>query len=87
MLHCCVCMWPLLVAGNTVVWELIWLLCVEPLIVESGQPPYNGQTVHRLPPYISTSEGGTTSEQWTNTCPQRVHYSEVPFTICCMVDM
>ena len=50
---------------------------VEPLITDtpkSGQPPYNGHTVHPLPilycPYISTS---TTSEQWTKhsspTCP------------------
>ena len=42
---------------------------VEPLIMDtlkSGQPPYNGQTVCPLPnPYISTSEEGTTSEQWT----------------------
>ena len=39
---------------------------MDPL--KSGQPPYNGQTVHPLPiycPYISTSEEGTTSEQWT----------------------
>ena len=52
---------------------------VEPLIMDtlkSGQPPYNGQTVCPLPiycPYISTSEEGTTSEQWTKclspTCP------------------
>ena len=41
---------------------------VEPLIMDtlkSGQPPYNGQTVHPLPIYCSTSEEGTTSEQWT----------------------
>ena len=44
---------------------------VEPPIMDtpkSGQPPYNGQTAHPLPiycPYISTSEQGTTSEQWT----------------------
>ena len=44
---------------------------VEPPIMDtlrSGQPPYNGHTVHPLPiyyPYISTSEEGTTSEQWT----------------------
>ena len=43
---------------------------------KSGQPPYNGHTVHPLPiycPYISTSEEGTTSE---NVCPnviQRFH--------------
>ena len=43
---------------------------VEPPIMntrKSGQPPYNGQTVRPLPthcPYISTSEEGTTSEQW-----------------------
>ena len=52
---------------------------VEPLIMDtpkSGQPPYNGHTVHPLPiycPYISTSKKGTTSEQWTKfsspTCP------------------
>ena len=43
------------------------------LPLKSGQPPYNGQTVHPLPiycPYISTSEEGTTSEQWTkHSCP------------------
>ena len=36
--------------------------------LKSGQPPYNGQTVHPLSiycPYISTSEEGTTAEQWT----------------------
>ena len=44
---------------------------VEPLITDtlkSGQPLYNGQIVHPLLiycPYISTSEEGTTSEQWT----------------------
>ena len=44
---------------------------VEPLIMDtpkSRQPPYNGQTVRPLPiycPYISTSEEGTTSKQWT----------------------
>ena len=44
---------------------------VEPLIMDtlkSGQPPYNGHTVHPLPiycPYISISKEGTTSEQWT----------------------
>ena len=44
---------------------------VEPPIMDtlkSGQPPYNGQTVHSLAiycPYISTSEERTTSEQWT----------------------
>ena len=44
---------------------------VEPLIMDtlkSGQPPYSGQTARPLPiycPYISTSEQGTTSEQWT----------------------
>ena len=44
---------------------------VEPLITDtlkSGQPLYNGQTVHPLPkycPYISTSEEGTVSEQRT----------------------
>ena len=52
---------------------------VEPLIMDtpkSGQPPYNGQTVrplHIYCPYISTSEEGTTSEQWAKcsspTCP------------------
>ena len=52
---------------------------MEPLIMDtlkSGQPPYNGHTVHPLPmycPYIPTSEEGTTSEQWTKcsspTCP------------------
>ena len=52
---------------------------VEPPIMDSpksGQPPYNGHTVHYLPmycPYIPTSEEGTTSEQWTKclspTCP------------------
>ena len=43
---------------------------------KSRQPPYNGQTVRPLPiycPYISTSEEGTTSKQWTKcsspTCP------------------
>ena len=61
-----------------------WITTVEPLIMDtlkSGQPPYNGHTVHPLPiycPYISTSEEGTISEQWTNTRPQHVHYSEVP---------
>ena len=57
---------------------------VEPLTMDtlkSGQPPYNGQTVHPLPiycPYISTSEEGTTSEQWTkHSSPiiQRFHYT------------
>ena len=44
---------------------------VEPLIMDtlkSGQPLYNGQIFHPLPKYcryISTSEEGTTSEQWT----------------------
>ena len=44
---------------------------VEPLIMDtlkSEQPPNNGQTVRPLPtycPYISISEEGTTSEQWT----------------------
>ena len=36
--------------------------------LKRGQPLYNGQTVHLLPiycPYISTSEEGATSEQWT----------------------
>ena len=49
---------------------------MEPLIMDalkSGQPPYNGQTVHPLPIILSTSEEGTTSEQWTKrsspTCP------------------
>ena len=44
--------------------------------LKSGQPPYNGQTARPLPiycPYISTSEQGTTSEQWTKclspVCP------------------
>ena len=39
----------------------------------SGQPPYNGHTVHPLPiycPYISTSEEGTTSEQWAKCSSQ-----------------
>ena len=48
---------------------------VEPLIMntlKSGQPPYNGQTVHppACCPYISTSEEGTTSEQWTKHSSQ-----------------
>ena len=49
---------------------------VEPLIMDTPKSPYNGQTVCPLPiycPYISTSEEGTTSEQWTKcsspTCP------------------
>ena len=48
-----------------------------PIIVEpqtlriSGQPPYNGQTVHPLPIYIPLNSG-------QNTRPQCVHYSEVP---------
>ena len=56
-----------------------FLTTVEPLIMDtpkSRQPPYNGQTVRPLPiycPYISTSEEGTTSKQWTKcsspTCP------------------
>ena len=55
------------------------LYTVEPLIMDTlkiGQPPYNGHTGHPLPiycSYISTSEEGTTSEQWTKclspTCP------------------
>ena len=35
--------------------------------LKSGQPPYNGQTVHPLPsncPYISNSKEGTTSKQY-----------------------
>ena len=54
-------------------------ITVEPLIMDtpkSRQPPYNGQTVRPLPiycPYISSSEEGTTSKQWTKcsspTCP------------------
>ena len=58
---------------------LIASYTVEPLVmdtVKSGRPPYNGHTVHPLPlycHYISTSEEGTTSEQWTKcsspTCP------------------
>ena len=47
---------------------------VEPLIMDtlnSGQPPYNGHTVHPLPccPYISTSGEGTTALQWTKCSP------------------
>ena len=48
---------------------------VEPLIMDtpkSGQPPYNEQTAHPLPRYclyISTSEEGTTAEQWTKCSP------------------
>ena len=41
--------------------------------LKSGQPPYNGHTVHPLPlycPYISTSEEGITSEQWTKHLAQ-----------------
>ena len=51
--------------------HLVLQYTVEPLIMDtlkSGQPPYNGHTVYPLPiycPYISTSEEGTTSEQWT----------------------
>ena len=51
-----------------------WVQLMDTL--KSGQPPYNGHTVHPLSiycPYISTSEEGTTSEQWTKysspTCP------------------
>ena len=56
--------------GTNVV-KLDKVYTVEPLIMDtlkSGQPPYNGHTVRPLPlycPYISTSEEGTTSEQWT----------------------
>ena len=48
---------------------------VELLIMDtpkSGQPPYNGHTVHPLPiycSYISTSEERMTSEQWTKCLP------------------
>ena len=58
---------------------VMYMYTVEPLIMDtpkSRQPPYNGQTVRPLPiycPYISTSEEGTTSKQWTKcsspTCP------------------
>ena len=56
-----------------------YLSTVEPLM--SGQPPYNGQTVHPLPIlfsiyFISNPKEGTTYEQ--NVHPQSVHYSEVP---------
>ena len=52
---------------------------VEPLIMDtlkSGQPPYNGHTVHPLPycPYISTSEEGTTTEQWTICSPLPIYF-------------
>ena len=43
--------------------SFLFLCYVKPLIMDtlkSGQPPYNGHTVHPLPPYI-TSEEGTTS--------------------------
>ena len=45
---------------------------VEPPIMDtlkSGQPPYNGHTVHPLPiycPYISISEEGTTSIKYSS---------------------
>ena len=38
---------------------------------KTGQPPYNGHTVHH--PYISTSEEGTTSLQWTH-CSPSIHF-------------
>ena len=49
---------------------------LDTLIMDTLQPPYNGQTVRPLPvyfPYISTSEEGG-----QNARPQCVHYSEVP---------
>ena len=74
--------------GKLCTWNAYWragasqpsrIYTVEPLIMDtpkSRQPPYNGQTVRPLPiycPYISTSEEGTTSKQWTKcsspTCP------------------
>ena len=69
-------------APNLIIRVVKSLYTVEPLIMDtlkSRQPPYNGQTVHPLPiycPYISTSEEGTTSEQWTK------YSSPVPLYRC-----
>ena len=49
-----------------------WYNTVQSRIVgtpKSGKPPYNGQTLRIYCPYISTSEEGTTSKQWTKYSP------------------
>ena len=63
---------------------------VEPLIMDtlkSGQPPYNGQTVHPLPIVYTflPLKKGQPLNNGQNAHPQCVHYSEVPLHIFCTV--
>ena len=60
---------------------------VEPLIMDtlkSGQPPYNGHTVHPLPIYCLPRKTGQPLNNGQNTRPQCVHYSEVPPVMDCV---
>ena len=56
---------------------------VKPPIMDtlkSGQPPYNGHTVRPLP-IVHTFLPPKKGQHRQNSCPQLVHYSEVPLYI------